>query len=112
MGGRGQILDVLVIGADIADVGKGEGDDLPQIGRVGENFLVAGQRGVEADFGLRLTGGADAVTFNDGAVSKHQNGGGLCLRPWAWGHVHSVGGRERRFIAVEHPLTFCRGIAI
>jgi hypothetical protein len=31
----------------------------PSIGRVGEDFLVAGHRGVEADFGLHLAGGAE-----------------------------------------------------
>ncbi len=36
---RVQILDVLVIGADIADMRKGEGDDLAGIGGIGEDFL-------------------------------------------------------------------------
>ena len=34
--------DVLVVGADISDVGKGEGDDLAGVGRVREDFLIAG----------------------------------------------------------------------
>ena len=33
-------LDVLVIGPDIADVGKGEGDDLAGIGGIGEDLLI------------------------------------------------------------------------
>ena len=53
-------LDVLVVDADIADMGKGEGDDLPGIGRIGEDFLIAGHRGIEADFAHRLTDGAKA----------------------------------------------------
>ena len=55
---RGQILDVLGVGPDIADMGKGEGDDLAGIGGVGQDFLVASQRGVEDDLGHGLAGGA------------------------------------------------------
>jgi hypothetical protein len=35
-------LDILEVGADIADMGKGEGDDLPRVGRIGHDLLVAG----------------------------------------------------------------------
>ena len=76
-GGRVEVLDVLVIGADIADMREGEGDDLAGIGRVGEDFLVAGQRRVEADFGDRASGGAKAAPFDDRAVGQHQQGGRL-----------------------------------
>ena len=47
-------FDVFVIGADIADVREGEGDDLAGIGRVGEDFLIAGHGGVEAHFATAL----------------------------------------------------------
>ena len=33
----------------VADVGVGEGDDLPRVGRVGEHLLVAAEDGVEHD---------------------------------------------------------------
>ena len=49
-------LDVLEIGADIADMGEGEGDDLPGIGGIGDDLLVAGHRGVEADLAHRVAG--------------------------------------------------------
>jgi hypothetical protein len=35
---RRQVLDVFVVGADIADVREGEGDDLAGIGRVGQDL--------------------------------------------------------------------------
>jgi hypothetical protein len=54
-------LDVLVVGADIADMREGEGDDLPGIGRVGQDFLIAGHRGVEAD----LADSAGATSIKD-----------------------------------------------
>ena len=50
---RREGLDVFVIGADDADMGKGEGDDLPGIGGIGEDLLIAGHRGVEADLADR-----------------------------------------------------------
>ena len=49
-------LDVLGVGADIADMREGEGDDLPGIGGIGHDLLVAGHRGVEADLADRLSG--------------------------------------------------------
>ena len=49
-------FDVFVIGADNADMGKGEGHDLPGIGRIGENLLIAGHGGVEADLAHRAAG--------------------------------------------------------
>ena len=51
-GDRGR-LDVLGVGADIADMREGEGDDLPGVGRVGQRFLIAGHAGVEADLADR-----------------------------------------------------------
>jgi hypothetical protein len=51
--GRGGGFDVFGVGADVADMGKREGDDLAGIGRVGHDFLIAGHRGVEADLADR-----------------------------------------------------------
>ena len=78
-------LDVLVVGADIADMREGEGDDLPGIGGVGEDFLVAGHRGVEADFADRVAGGAEAEAFENGAVGEHEEGGRYGFRPAGFG---------------------------
>jgi len=41
----------------IADMREGESDDLPGIGRVGEDLLVARHRGVEADLADGGAGG-------------------------------------------------------
>jgi hypothetical protein len=74
-------FDVFVVYADVSNMRKREGDDLAGIGGVGEDFLIAGHRGVEAhlaDFGA---GRAKAVTFENRAVSQHQQGRGLMLCP-------------------------------
>src|SRR3546814_10465106 len=65
-------LHILKIGADIADMGKGEVDDLPGIARVSHDLLIAGHRRVEADLANRLANRAEAASEQDGAVSKDQ----------------------------------------
>jgi hypothetical protein len=84
-GGRDR-LDVLGVGADIADVGEGEGDDLPGIGRVGQRLLVAGHAGVEADLAHLGRLGAEAAAPEDGAVGEHHAAGGAV--GWGIGRVH------------------------
>ena len=74
-------LDVLLVGSDDADMRKGEGDDLPGVGGVGEDFLVAGHRRVEADFADRFAGRAEAKTFDDEPVRQHDQRGALQRRP-------------------------------
>ena len=74
-------LDVFVVGADVADMREGEGDDLPGIGRIGQDFLIAGHRGVEADLADRVAGGAEAETLQHGAVRQHQQRRGFPLDP-------------------------------
>ncbi len=74
-------LDVLVVGADIADMGEGEGDDLAGIGRIGEDLLVAGHRGIEADLADGVAGGAQPKAFQHGAVGKNEQRGRLGVVP-------------------------------
>ncbi len=66
-----EALDVLVIGADIADMREGEGDDLAGIGRVGEDLLITGHGGIEAHFAGGGAGGPEAEAFQNGAVGQH-----------------------------------------
>ena len=80
-GGQIDGLDVLVIRADVADVRKRERDDLTRIGGIGEDLLVAGHCGVEADLADRMAGGAETCAFQYGAVRQHQEGGGGGFRP-------------------------------
>ncbi len=63
-------LDVVLVGADIADMGKGEGDDLPGVGRVGEDLLIAGHGGIEADLADGVTGGAEPMALQHGPVGQ------------------------------------------
>src|SRR5262249_47482716 len=74
-------LNVLVVGADIADMREGEGDDLPGIGRIGQDLLIASHRGIEADLSDRVPGGAEALSFEYGAVGKDEERSRLGLNP-------------------------------
>jgi len=67
-------FDVLVIGADIADMGKGEGDQLTGIGRIGKDFLIAGHRRIEDDFADDLALSPKALAFERRSVSQHERG--------------------------------------
>ncbi|MGY2938896.1 hypothetical protein ACVWZ6_008498 [Bradyrhizobium sp. GM6.1] len=82
-GRRGHVhrLDVVVVSADIADMREGEGDELAGIRGIGEDLLIAGHRGVEADLADGLAFGAEAKAFEHRAVGKHQQRGRFVVRP-------------------------------
>lgn len=73
-------LDVLVVGADVADMREGEGDELSGIGGIRENSST-GHRGVEADFAHRMALRAEAEAFQHGTVGKHEQRGRFVVRP-------------------------------
>src|SRR5690606_20518149 len=66
-------LDIFQIGAGIADMGKGEGDDLAGIGRTGEDFLVARHRGVETDLADRCPFGPQTMTPEHRTIRQHHD---------------------------------------
>ncbi len=74
-------LDIFLVGADIADMGKCEGDDLAGIGRIGEDLLITGHGGIEADFADGMAGCAEANTFEHGAVRQNEKRRRLRLVP-------------------------------
>jgi hypothetical protein len=61
-------LDVDRIAAGVADVRIGQRDDLLRVGRIGEDFLIAGQRGVEHHFAGRRALDANACAVEQAAV--------------------------------------------
>src|SRR5262249_7677535 len=74
-------LDVLLVGADIADVREREGDDLSGIGRIGQDLLVAGHRGVETHLAHRVAGSAAAEALEHVPVAEYEHCGRLDLGP-------------------------------
>ena len=65
-GGCNVALHIFHVGANIADVGEGEVDDLARVGRVCQDFLVPGHGGVEADF-------ANGVAFPPKSISPEHS---------------------------------------
>ena len=75
-GGRIDDFDVLVVDADDADMRESEGDDLGGVGGVGQDLLVAGHGGIEADFADRRAGRPDAEAFDGFAACEREHAGG------------------------------------
>jgi hypothetical protein len=85
-GQKGQVLDDQACGMDlvgfdvfrvdavVADVRIRERHDLLAVARVGEDFLVTGDGGVEHDLAGGGAGGSDRIAEKDRAVSKRQDG--------------------------------------
>src|SRR5262249_22220104 len=99
-------LDVLGIGADIADMREGEGDDLPGIGRIGQDLLIAGHRRVEADLADRDARGARARSFDDRTVGEHEQCRGPLIAPrLGRPRACALGLHVRTFGIVVHRLS-------
>jgi len=69
-------FDILVIDTDVADVRIRQRDDLPAVAGVGEDFLVAGERGVEHHLAHRVAGCTDAGAEEGRAVCECEQCGG------------------------------------
>ncbi|MNE71568.1 hypothetical protein D3C80_1674540 [compost metagenome] len=52
----------------------GQGDDLLAVGRIGENFLIAGHGGIEYHLADALPVGTDGFTAENAAVGKREYG--------------------------------------
>jgi hypothetical protein len=77
-------LGVLGVGAHIADVRVGQGDDLLPVGGIGEDLLIAGHRRVEDHLAGRLPADANGNAFENRAISECEQG--------RFGGVHRHGG--------------------
>jgi hypothetical protein len=61
----------------------GETDDLPSVTRVGENFLVTGEAGIENDFAAAARDGAGCTAVKGAPVLERERGGSvLNVRQW------------------------------
>jgi hypothetical protein len=63
---------VVGIGADIADVRIGEADDLPRVTGIGENFLIAGETGIENNFSATTGASARRASVKDSPVFERE----------------------------------------
>ena len=84
---RPRRLGVVLIRAVVADLRIRQHHDLPGIGRVGEDFLVSGDRGIEDHFARAFDGRTKTLSLEDRAVFQGED----C---WVqWGVSSRLGGR-------------------
>ena len=65
--GLGRLV-VCLVGAVVADLGIGENDDLPGIGGIGGDFLIAGKRSIKNNFALAFAWVPIALATEDAPV--------------------------------------------
>src|SRR5687767_7526233 len=59
----------------VSDLGIGENDDLPGIGRIGEDLLIAGYGGIKDNFAVPFSTRTKTAALKDGSVLQ---GEGSC----------------------------------
>jgi len=80
---------VVEIGAYVADVRISQTDDLAGVTGVGENFLIAGEAGIENDFAAAASDGARGAAVKYAPVFQSESGGSVLnlgqfvLRMWS-----------------------------
>src|SRR5262252_1307074 len=75
-------LIVLRVGAVIANLGVGQNNNLPRIGRVSENFLVASDGSIKNDFAVAFAFGAVTFASKDAAIFEGKDSLHSCSREW------------------------------
>jgi hypothetical protein len=64
---------ILAIGADVPDMRIGKTNNLSGITGIGENFLIAGETGIENDFATAAGGGTRGASVKDSSVLEREN---------------------------------------
>ena len=80
-------LDVLPVDAVVADQRVGHRDDLPLVGRIGQDLLVAGHRRVEDDFAFGVPAWPNAVPVKTVPSSRASLAMRACHGAGIIGHV-------------------------
>ena len=73
---------VFGVGPVIANLRVGENDNLPAVGRIGEDFLIAGDGSIKNYFPVTFAFGAVAFAAEDSTVFQRKNGLHSCSREW------------------------------
>src|SRR4029077_3291411 len=64
---------VFLVGTVVADLGIGQDNNLPRVGWVRENFLVAGDGSIKNDFAVAFAFGAVAFASEDSPVFQRKD---------------------------------------
>jgi hypothetical protein len=80
---RARSFFVIEIGANVADVGIGQANNLTRVTGVGENFLIAGETGIKNDFAAAARDRASRTAIKYAPVFEGEYGGSmLYFRQW------------------------------
>ena len=90
---RGAAFGIGGIGSVIADKRISHRDDLPAIGGIGQHFLIAGHRSVEANFAHTRAGRAKRFTLENPAIFECKNSAHVDMHfAWAAAKFKAEGG--------------------
>lgn len=65
---------IVLVGADVADMGIGQADNLTGIAGIGEDFLITGEAGIENNFAAATGASARRATTKYASVLERQRG--------------------------------------
>jgi hypothetical protein len=71
---RLRAFEIFFIDPVVPDLGIGHRDNLAAIARVGEDFLVAGHGGIEANFSIHFAGRAERGAGVNGTIFQSELG--------------------------------------
>jgi hypothetical protein len=85
-------------------VGIGQADDLARVTRIGENFLISGEAGIENDFAAAPGDRSPRAALKDSPVFERKNSlPSFCFRQW------TLSGRLRSLRKTFHPFVIPSG---
>ena len=100
---RAFAFDIPAVDAVIADERIGHCDDLPFVGRIGQNFLIAGHGSVEDDFTFGRTGCAKGFAGENASIFEREfcdcGHGSNLIQSNANGKASNQSGRELELIS-------------
>jgi hypothetical protein len=73
-------FDVFQVNASVPDVRVGQCDNLATVTRVGQDFLVARQRGIEYHFANSVPSGADGNTPEDRSILQRKDSNQVVIK--------------------------------
>jgi hypothetical protein len=76
-------LLIIDIRSDVSNVGIGQADDLARVTRIGEDFLISGEAGIENDFAAAPGDRSPRAALKDSPVFERKNSlPSFCFRQW------------------------------
>jgi hypothetical protein len=93
---RTRRLFVIDIRSDVSNMWIRQADDLPRVARVGENFLISGEAGVENDFAAAPGDRSRGAPMKNAPIFERKNSlPCFCFRQWTLSLLFHGFGKNR-----------------